>query len=114
LEIESSPWNTGSNIARNIIAKGGNIFGHTEGTLTNYIRFILKEKFISPDAESRWMRQSGDKLRYEPLTGEEEEAFREIMRDNKRFDNIMEEFSVRFGFIPMSVRKLGEVEEFGG
>jgi hypothetical protein len=40
--ININPWNTGANIARQIIAKD-NRYDHKEGTAANYVRPILKE-----------------------------------------------------------------------
>ena len=45
--VKEDPWNTGSNIARNIINRDENIYNHKEATIAGYVCPIIKEKFIS-------------------------------------------------------------------
>lgn len=85
-EVKEQPWNTGSNIARNIIAKDKNVYEHAEGTIGNYVRPIVKEKFTSPNSETQWMKASKDGLSYEPLT-EEELAYLKTLLEQKNVNN---------------------------
>lgn len=67
-EVQEQPWNTGSNIARNIQHKGHNQYEHKVDTMANYIRPIIKEVYITPGTISQWMRTADDRLSYIPLT----------------------------------------------
>lgn len=74
--IESNPWNTGSNIARWVVATD-NKFNHKEGTAANYIRPILKEEYNLSD-ERRWSEIDYEKYTYEPITQEQEKYLKEL------------------------------------
>lgn len=80
--VAEDPWNTGSNIARNIIAKEESLFNHKENTIAGYVRPIIREKFIPPLAEKSWRRLSKDRLHYEPLTEEQEEFLNQLLTEN--------------------------------
>lgn len=144
VEVKEQPWNTGSNIARNIIAKDKNVYEHAEGTITNYVRPIVKEKFTSPNSETQWMKLSEDQLSYEPLTAEELDYLK-ILFEQKNVNNskakimslykskqiskreaseqifnltetwfgtVMQKFKSKYGFVPITVRHLEEVQNF--
>lgn len=86
-EVKEQPWNTGSNIARNIIAKDKNVYEHAEGTITNYVRPIVKEKFTSPNPDAQWMKLAEDKLSYIPLTEEELDYLQHLFDTNNVNNN---------------------------
>ena len=146
-EVKDQPWNTGSNIARNIIAKKKNKYDHAEGTIGNYIRPIIKSKFLSSTAERQWMRLSDDQLSYIPLDEEQMEFLISLLKDNNEqiridvfdlfndfrlqyitnlelglelqsyieknwYGKIMSKFKSKYGFTPMHVKKLQEVQNF--
>lgn len=72
--VKENPWNTGANIARNIIADNRNKYNHAEKTMSRYISNIIKQRFLPPDADSEWRRLSENHLEYLPLT-EEQQAY---------------------------------------
>ena len=114
-EVKEKPWNTGSNISRNIIAKDQNIFNHTEGTMSNYIRPIVRDKFVSPINESQWMKLSEDKLSYEPLTQEEHDYFISLFsseEDRKERAKIIGDYKSRYITKAEMKEKLFEQAEF--
>lgn len=74
-EVKEQPWNTGSNIARNIVEKDKNKYEHAEGTICNYVRPIIKKNFLSSSPETQWMRLNDNKTAYIPLTEEEQAYF---------------------------------------
>lgn len=86
-EVKAQPWNTGSNIARNIIAKDKNIYEHAEGTIGHYVRPIVKENFTSPNSNTQWMKLAEDKLSYEPLTEEELDYLQHLFDTNNVNNN---------------------------
>lgn len=138
-EIKKQPWNTGSNIARNIEAKNKNKYDHAQSTMTHYVRPIIKEKFLPPNAKAQWMRLSDDHLSYVSLTQEELDYFtslfssksqeeKEIIgkqragyitkREAKeqilelaeiRYDQAIFMFRDKFGYMPQYVKHLEEV-----
>lgn len=81
-EVKKSPWNSGSNIARNIIYNDDNMFNHAESTMVNHIRPIIKSNFLSPNADGQWMKISEDRLGYEELTEEQKNFFNKLLGDN--------------------------------
>lgn len=141
-EVEKQPWNTGSNISRNIIANNKNIYNHAEATIANYVRPIIKHNFSKEDAQ--WMRQSEDHLSYEPLTQEQldyltylfdqhnvnnrkatimshyksgyitKEEAKELIFDitDTWYGYIMIEFKNKYHFTPQSVCRLEEIQNF--
>lgn len=80
--VKEDPWNTGSNIARNIIARDENIYNHKEATIAGYVRPIIKEKFISYPQESSWRRLGENHLAYVELTQEQKEFLFELFEEN--------------------------------
>lgn len=73
-EVERNHWNTGSNIARRIVKNDlKNRFSHAEGTITNYVRPIIKDKFINEATVCQWMKLDKDNDEYLPLSEEQEE-----------------------------------------
>lgn len=138
-EIKKQPWNTGSNIARNIEAKNKNKYDHVQGTMGNYIRPIIKEKFLPPHAKAQWMRLSDDRLSYVPLTQEELDYFTSLFNSKSqeekeiigkqragyitkreakeqilelaeiRYDQAIFMFRDKFGYMPQYVKHLEEV-----
>lgn len=80
--IKEDPYNTGSNIARNIIAREENLYEHKEDTVANYIRPIIRKDFLPPMAESSWRRLSANRLSYEPLTQEQLNFLYQLFEDN--------------------------------
>lgn len=69
--IEKDPWNTGSNIARNIIANDEQLYSHKTDTIARYVRPIIREEFVHDYTDTAWMRLDGSKLNYIHLTEEE-------------------------------------------
>lgn len=80
--VKDHPWNTGTCIARNIIAKDKNIYDHKLDTMSRYTRAVVKEEYTSPFQETQWMRLSDDKLTYKPLTEEEYEFLIALFKAN--------------------------------
>lgn len=80
--IKKDPWNTGANIARNIIAMDQNVYNHQEATIAKYVRPIIKDQYIQPGAPKEWRRLSKDRLSYEPLTDEQLEFLTNLLDDN--------------------------------
>lgn len=139
-ELTDQPWNTGANIARNIIRKGQNKFDHREGTICNYVRPILKNAIVSG---KQWMQSDKENYTYVPLTEEEQkylnalfhgkvdpnedydslqeykagyitrkEVGEEVLnRVEIRYDMVMEKFKRKFGFIPIYVKHF-EIYDF--
>lgn len=70
-EVSRQHWNTGSCIARNLINKKENKYSHTEGTMANYIRPIIRNNFNEPNGKHQWMKIAEDRLSYLPLSEEE-------------------------------------------
>ena len=135
--VANEPWNTGSNIARNIIKNKKNKYEHSQGTIANYVRPIIKEEYDI--VEKKWMRREEI---YVNLTQEEEEYLQECFktfyeRNGKtsaelcadlecglitkiefakyladqtfsQYTKAMDTFRMRFGFRPIKVRKLGK------
>ena len=67
--VERNPWNTGSNIAREIVSKK-NKYNHAEGTAANYVRPILKNNY-NISLEKEWRKPNYETFVYEVLTDEE-------------------------------------------
>lgn len=134
-EVQEQKWNTGSNIARNIEAKGHNKYEHKTGTMTGYICPIIREDYISIGTQSQWMRAADDRLSYVPLTEEQNEYLSSlwgvdkesasIMADYKagyitkrwakealfeaqdtRYCTVMAKFKKKYNFIPIHVKDL--------
>lgn len=82
--VKEQPFNTGSNIARNIIADGHNIYEHQEDTIARYVRPIIKEKFVGPATVSEWRKPSEDKLTYLPMEPEELEYLMGLFEGNSK------------------------------
>lgn len=133
--VEKEPWNTGSNIARNIINKDKNKYNHAQATISNYVRPVLREEYDV--TEKRWMRLMDT---YEPLTEEQELYLQEcltVFRKNNstifedlisdlecglatkaeimkyafdkqyaEYNRSMDLFKIKFGFRPIKVPKL--------
>lgn len=82
-EVQEQPWNTGSNISRNIIAKDRNIYNHAITTMCNYVRPIIKNEFLDENSCAKWMCQARDKLSYRDMTEEELIYFDNLLKDYK-------------------------------
>lgn len=90
-EVAEQPWNTGSNIARNLINKNKNLPQHqNENYLATQIRPIVKEKFVNQGTEKQWMRLSDDKLSYEPLTEEQLDYLQQVFKKNSAEEQHMQ------------------------
>lgn len=76
--INNNPWNTGANIARQIIAKD-NRYDHKEGTAANYVRPILKEEYTITE-HKEWHKPNYITFVYEPLEEEEKEYLNELFK----------------------------------
>ena len=131
--IKKKPWNSGSNIAREICATD-NVFDHSEKTARDYVRPVLKNDFEIAD-DKQWMRINYVSFSYEPLSDEEisylKEMFKKyIGRDaetiadiiseqrsgylskeeaydkiNNTYDAAMDKFMEKYGFRPIKVAK---------
>ena len=133
--VKKEPWNTGSNIARDIIENNKNKYNHTEGTIANYVRPIIRNEYDI--TEKKWMRLMET---YEPLTKEQEaylqECFQTFYERNgktsaelcadlecglitkiefaqyladqtfSQYTKAMDTFKIKFGFRPIKVPKL--------
>lgn len=82
--VKQKPYNTGANISRNIIADGRNIFNHAEGTICNHVCPIVKENYIPPICEKKWVRLSDDRLDYIPLNEEQLSYLYELIAHNSK------------------------------
>ena len=82
--IKEQPWNTGSNVARNIIASDRNKYAHSEDTMSGYACKVIRENFLPPLCETQWMRLSANRLKYLPLTEEQEKYLDELFMDNSK------------------------------
>ena len=129
--VQVNPWNSGANIARQIISKD-NKYDHKEGTATNYVRPILKEEdTVSEDR--KWMRLEYSTFRYVELSEEEVEYLKELFTKHLgkasiadiiaseeagyiskeaaygkikgSYNDAMEEFMERYGFRPIKIGK---------
>ena len=100
--IKENPWNTGANIARNIIADNKNKYEHAEKTMARYVSNIIKERFLPPNADSEWRRLSDNYLEYLPLKEEEQNYLYELISGNnvEDFMNIYAEYQA--GYISKS------------
>lgn len=133
--VKYNPWNSGSNIARQIIATE-NKYDHVEGTAANYVRPVLKEGYMVE--EKKWMKLNYTTFQYEELSQEEETYLQELFvkhlgkKDNTKeiakvigdlkagliskeegiekiadrgYNQAMEEFKNNYGFRPTRVGK---------
>jgi hypothetical protein len=82
--IKEHPWNTGTCIARNIIANNDNVYDHKLDTMARYTREIVKNEYTHPAQETQWMKLSNDKLSYEPLTKEQQETLFSLFAANSK------------------------------
>lgn len=131
--ISIQPRNTGSNIARIIDKNNLNIYNHKEGTIGNYIRPILKSKYISCKENRVWCEFNDETLVYTPLSqeqldylysyfkvndkavfdliadyragtiNEEEMGFEISMMHNCPYDYAVNKFIDKYGFRPIRV-----------
>lgn len=101
--IATEPYNTGANMARNVVAEGRNLYDHKPDTISRHMRPSIKQKFIPPMTEKAWMRLTHDRLHYEPLTEEQLEYLYDLFRKNSheaRQNRQMELFAeYRSGYI---------------
>lgn len=141
--IDKKPWNSGSNIAREICATD-NVFAHSEKTARDYVRPVLKNDFEIAD-DKQWMRINYLTFSYDPLDEEElnylKEMFKryigrdaEVIADiiseqrsgylskeeaydkiNNTYDTAMDKFKEKYGFRPIKVAKyeLKSPNDFG-
>lgn len=142
--VKQSHWNSGSNISRNIMANNENKFEHQISTMNNYLRPIIRDYFLEPNAPSQWMKISPSRLSYIPLSEQEMAYLEECMErynctneslklmsqyhqgliskeetKDKIFDlkeynygKIIRAFSNKFGFTPLNISYLEEVQHF--
>lgn len=82
--VKEQPFNTGTNIARNIIADDHNIYEHQIDTIARYVRPIIREKYTAPIMHSEWRRLSNDKLSYIELTEEQKEFLYSLFAANSK------------------------------
>lgn len=131
--IDKKPWNSGTNIAREICATR-NVFEHSEKTASDYVRPVLKGDYEIAD-EKRWMRINYLTFSYEPLSEEEVNYLKmlfkkyigrdaEVIADiiseqrngylskeeaydkiNNTYDAAIDKFMERYGFRPIKVAK---------
>lgn len=88
--VKQEPTNTGSNIARNIIATN-NKYDHKEGTASVYVRSVLKDTYQVNGKV--WCYRTKDGLHYQPITEEQLKYLNECI--TKQFqDNAMQEYTV--------------------
>ena len=69
--IEKQPRNTGSNVARILIAEDRNPYIHQERTMTHYIRPCLKNNFSTESEDRAWCELIKEENVYRELTKEE-------------------------------------------
>lgn len=119
--VKEKPWNSGRGVARNIIARGENIYNHALNTMAGYTAKIVKEKFVIPLSDSVWMKQSADKLDYLPLEPHELEYLEQLFAQNSKenlFREEMEKFAeYQSGYISKDDLKdflLGNVQKSYG
>ena len=74
--VERNPWNTGSNIAREIVSTK-NKYDHAEGTAANYVRPILKNNY-NVSLEKEWRKPNYEMFMYEALSEEELNYLKEM------------------------------------
>lgn len=85
--VKQEPTNTGSNIARNIVATS-NKYEHKEGTVSVYVRSILKEGY---KVDSKvWCKRSADGLHYEPINEEQAKYLNECITQQFKDDKLQE------------------------
>lgn len=85
--VKQEPTNTGSNIARNIVATS-NKYEHKEGTVSVYVRSILKEGY---KVDSKvWCKRSADGLHYEPIDEEQAKYLNECITQQFKDDKLQE------------------------
>ena len=129
--VKYNPWNSGANIARQIIAKE-NKYEHKEGTATNYVRPVLKEGYVVSE-DRKWMRLDYGRFKYEELSEEQVEYLKglftkylgkvdiaDILASEEagyiskemaysqikgNYNMAMEEFVDRYGFRPIKIGK---------
>lgn len=82
--VQIEPYNTSANMSRNVIADNKNIYNHVEGTISRYMRPIVKEKYTPPIQEKAWMRLDESRLHYIPLTEEQLDFLQGLFKDNSR------------------------------
>lgn len=82
--IKECPWNTGSNVARNIIANDRNKYKHSQDTMSGYTCKVIRNNFLPPLCETQWMQLSTDKLHYLPLTEDQEKYLDELFINNSK------------------------------
>lgn len=104
--VEQDHWNTGSNIARNIIARDSHLFNHKVDTIAGYVRPIIKEKFLFEPSQAKWCRLADDQLHYESLPQEALTRLKELLQGEGRMSeeqmNVMAEWES--GYITVTER----------
>ena len=85
--VKQEPTNTGSNIARNIVA-ASNKYDHKEGTASVYVRSILKEGY-KVDGKV-WCKRTPDGLHYEPIEEEHLQYLNECITKQFKDDKVQE------------------------
>lgn len=85
--VKQEPTNTGSNIARNIVA-ASNKYDHKEGTASVYVRSILKEGY-KVDGKV-WCKRTEDGLHYEPIEEEHLLYLNECITKQFKDDKVQE------------------------
>ena len=85
--VKQEPTNTGSNIARNIVAVN-NKYDHKEGTASVYVRSILKEGY-RVDGKI-WCKRTEDGLHYEPINEEQIAYLNECITQQFKDDKVQE------------------------
>lgn len=85
--VKQEPTNTGSNIARNIVATN-NKYAHKEGTASVYVRSILKEGY-RVDGKV-WCKRTEDGLHYEPISEEQITYLNECITQQFKDDKVQE------------------------
>ena len=82
--IEIQPRNTGSNIARIINRNKLNKFNHKEGTISNYVRPILRKNYYSNEEDRTWCEFDEEFLIYKPLTKAQKDYLYEHFNPNQK------------------------------
>lgn len=135
--VKDFPYNTGSNVARQIISKN-NKYLHKEGTAANYVRPILKSDYTK-SVTRRWHKLNKETNIYELVQGEELDYLIKLFKDNNFsssiedivaaydageveqedigklvfgcYNDILEEFKFKYGYRPMKLCEYIEKNE---
>lgn len=99
--VDGDPWNTGSNVARRIVAEN-NKYEHAESTAAAHVRPIIKEDYYRED--SQWMRCNYTLNRYESLTDTQVEYLKDCFskafsKEDKQMSAINAYADMKAGYI---------------